>query len=202
MDNPPATELTEKGARDWSLVQRALKDDQKAYEALVKHYRDIIFFMLLKMVRNKDDASDLTIVAFTKAFKKLHQYSPEFTFSTWLFRIASNNCIDFIRRKKQTISLDRNYVSNEGDEYSFDPRSDTLNPEERIIRKQKMQLMQCAVEKLEPHYRELVHLHYYQEKSYEEIAVKLNLPIGTVKGKLFRARDLMQRSLKNIYGKI
>ena len=88
--------LSEKGQHDFQLVQRALQSgEQKAYAELMERYREPIYFMLLKMVNNKDDAEDLTIEAFGKAFRRLDQYTPQFAFSTWLFKIATNNCIDF-----------------------------------------------------------------------------------------------------------
>src|SRR3972149_2743724 len=158
--------------------------------------------MLLKMVKSKDDADDLTIEAFGKAFKNLAQYTPDFAFSTWLFKIATNNCIDFIRRKKEAVSLDRTYETSDGDEISFEPKSDFLNPEEKAIKKQKIELMQSVVEKLQPRYRTLVELRYFQEKSYDEIAKELDLPIGTVKAQLFRARELLYHTLRNMHGKI
>ena len=195
--------LSAKGARDWKLIQSALKKgDQKAYAELMGRYKDTIFFMLLKMVKDKDDADDLTIEAFGKAFRNLEQYTPDFAFSTWLFKIATNNCIDFIRRKKHAVSLDRTFENADGDEMSFEPRSDTLNPEEKTIRKQKIEMMQSVVEKLQPRYRMLVELRYFQERSYEEIALELDLPIGTVKAQLFRARELLYHTLKNMQGKI
>jgi RNA polymerase sigma-70 factor (ECF subfamily) len=87
---------------DLELVRRAVdKKDQKAYAELMSRYRDSIYFMLLKMINNKDDADDLTIEAFGKAFHRLHQYTPNYAFSTWLFKIASNNCIDWIRKQKK-----------------------------------------------------------------------------------------------------
>ena len=203
MENALNANLSAKGNHDWKLVQRALHDcDQKAFAELMGRYRDTIFFMLLKMVKDRDDADDLTIEAFGKAFKNLAQYTPDFAFSTWLFKIATNNCIDFIRRKKSAVSLDRTYETADGDEISFEPKSDTLNPEEKAIKKQKIQLMQSVVEKLQPRYRTLVELRYFQEKSYEEIAKELDLPIGTVKAQLFRARDLLLHTLRNMRGKI
>lgn len=202
MEKDISSNLSAKGVHDWKLIQRAKGGDQKAYAELMGRYKDTIFFMLLKMVKDKDDADDLTIEAFGKAFRNLAQYTPDFTFSTWLFKIATNNCIDFIRRKKSAVSLDRTYENADGDEISFDPKSDTLNPEERAIKKQKIKLMQSVVEKLQPRYRTLVELRYFQEKSYEEIAQELDLPIGTVKAQLFRARELLYHTLKNIQGGI
>jgi len=197
------TNLSAKALQDWKLVQRALnKSDQKAYAELMQRYRDTIFFVLLKMVRDKNDADDLTIEAFGKAFRHLHQYTPDFAFSTWLFKIATNNCIDFIRKRKEAISLDRTYESADGDEFSFEPKSESLNPEEKAIKKQKIKLMQSVVEKLPPRYRTLVEQRYFHEKSYEEIALELDLPIGTVKAQLFRARELLYTTLRHLQGKI
>jgi RNA polymerase sigma-70 factor (ECF subfamily) len=195
--------LSAKATYDWKLVQRAMKkSDQKAYAELMGRYKDTIFFMLLKMVRDKDNADDLTIEAFGKAFRNLHQYTPDYAFSTWLFKIATNNCIDFIRRRKEAISLDRTYETADGDSISFEPKSDTLNPEEKAIKKQKIKLMRSVVAKLQPRYRTLVELRYFEEKTYEEIARELDLPIGTVKAQLFRARDLLYHTLRNMRGKI
>ncbi len=192
--------LTEKAIRDYKLVQLALNDgDQNAYAELMHHYRDSLYFMLLKMTNDATDADDLTIEAFGKAFKNLHQYTPEYAFSTWLFKIASNNCIDFIRKKKRnTFSLDKSLFDGEdGDEMSNKLASNTLDPEENYIKKQKIKLMRQVVEKLKPHYRKLIELRYFQELSYEEIATELNLPLGTVKAQLFRAREFLYQILKN-----
>lgn len=203
MEKDLNSNLSAKGAHDWKLIQLALKKgDQKAYAELMGRYRDTIFFMLLKMVKDKDDADDLTIEAFGKAFRNLGQYTPDFAFSTWLFKIATNNCIDFIRRKKDSVSLDRTFENADGDEMSFEPKSDTLNPEEKAIKKQKIQMMQSVVEKLQPRYRMLVELRYFQEKSYEEIAKELDLPIGTVKAQLFRARELLYHTLRHMEGRL
>ena len=92
--------LSDKARRDYMLVKKATDGDQKAYAELLDRYRDAIYYMLLKMVNNASDAEDLTIEAFGKAFKNLNQYAPNYAFSTWLFKIATNNCIDFIRKKK------------------------------------------------------------------------------------------------------
>jgi RNA polymerase sigma factor (sigma-70 family) len=197
--------LSDKARHDFILVQKAINSrDQKAYAELMSRYRDSIYFMLLKMVNNKDDAEDLTIEAFGKAFKRLQQYTPNYAFSTWLFKIASNNCIDFIRRKKNnsTYSIDKPFDNGEGDELTMEIRSETLDPEEKIIRKQKMDMMREVVEKLKPRYRQLVELRYFQELSYEEIAAELDLPLGTVKAQLFRAREFLFNIMKNTQGSL
>ena len=195
--------LSDKAQQDYKLVQKAIKGDQKAYASLMERYRDSIYFLLLKMVNNKDDADDLTIEAFGKAFNKLTQYTPNFAFSTWLFKIASNNCIDFIRRKKKlTLSIDRRQENDEGMETTIHLKSDMLDPEEKFVKKQKIKLLQDIVKKLKPRYRELVELRYFKELSYEEIAQQLDIPLGTVKAQLFRAREFLQGILKNVEGKI
>ncbi len=196
--------LTEKAQRDFKLVQLAVgQGDQKAYASLMGYYKDAIYFMLLKMTNNPDDAEDMTIEAFGKAFKKLDQYTPEYAFSTWLFKIASNNCIDFIRRKKMDLlSINKTYDDEDGIEMSHNLPGYGPDPEEKFIEKQKIKLMREVVEKLKPHYRELVQLRYFEELSYEEIAEQMAIPLGTVKAQLFRAREFLYNIMKNAEGTI
>lgn len=192
--------LSEKAKFDLVLVDQAMAGDQKAFAELMDRYRDAIYFMLLKMVNNKSDAEDLTIEAFGKAFKNIHQYTPNFAFSTWLFKIATNNCIDFIRKKKANlVSIDQTVEDQEGPIPSPTAhlQSSNLDPEEQLIKEQNIKLIQEVVSKLKPRYRKLIELRYFREFSYEEIADELNLPIGTVKAQLFRARELLFNILKN-----
>jgi len=192
--------LSEKAQYDYRLVQLALNGDQKAYTELLDRYRDAIYFMLLKMVNNKSDAEDLTIEAFGKAFKNIKQYTPNFAFSTWLFKIATNNCIDFIRKKKANhVSLD--HSGEDQEDPSTNIEASVLTPEESMIKNQKISLLRSVVSKLKPRYRNLVELRYFKEYSYEEIAQELNLPIGTVKAQLFRARELLFNILKSTSAK-
>ncbi|MEI6683216.1 MAG: sigma-70 family RNA polymerase sigma factor [Bacteroidota bacterium] len=194
--------LTEKAKHDFVLVQSALnRGDQQAYADLLNKYRDTLYFMMLKMTNNPTDAEDLTIEAFGKAFKNLKQYSPDFAFSTWLFKIAANNCIDFLRKSKR-IQFADNYDDEESPDAPANIPSHTLDPEEKIIEKQKIQLMHEVVDKLKPHYRHLIELQYFKEWSYEEIATELNLPLGTVKAQLFRAREFLYQILRNAHEKI
>ena len=184
--------LSEKAKYDLILVESAKAGDQLAYGDLMDRYRDSIYFMMLKMVKDSDDADDLTIEAFGKAFNRLSQYSPNFAFSIWLFKIASNNCIDFIRKKRiKVTSMDSGLVNDNGDVMKIDARSNTLNPEETVMQGQRVVHMRLLVSKLKPKYRELVEKRYFQELSYEEIATEMNLPLGTVKAQLFRARDFL-----------
>ena len=196
--------LTGKAQRDYELVKAALeKGEQNAYAELMKNYRDSLYFMMLKMTNNPEDADDLTIEAFGKAFKNLEKYTPEFAFSTWLFKIASNNCIDFIRKKrmKEQISINLNDLEDSGNDLSDLLPATSRTPEEEIIRQQKIQALRDVIDRLKPHYKRLIELRYYEERSYEEISTDLDLPIGTVKAQLFRAREFLYQILKNSHEK-
>jgi RNA polymerase sigma-70 factor (ECF subfamily) len=188
--------LSDKAQYDYELVLQAMEGEQKAYGELLGRYRDAIYFMLLKMVNNPSDAEDLTIEAFGKAFKNIKQYTPNYAFSTWLFKIATNNCIDFIRKKKlNNISIDQS--SHSEDSMPMSIPADGPDPEENMISQQKVMLLRSVVSKLKPRYRKLIELRYFYEFSYEEISDELELPIGTVKAQLFRARELLYNVLKN-----
>jgi RNA polymerase sigma-70 factor (ECF subfamily) len=191
--------LSEKAKFDLELVRHAARGNQKAYAELMSRYRDAIYFMLLKMVNNKTDAEDLTIEAFGKAFKNLEQYSPSYAFSTWLFKIASNKCIDYLRKKRaNVVSIDGTFADdNKDSEPQIHLKDEGLNPEENLIREQKAVLMRTVVKKLKPRYRSLIELRYFREFSYEEIAEEMGLPLGTVKAQLFRARELLYHTLKD-----
>lgn len=192
-----AEHLSDKAKQDFQLVEAARKGNQSAYTELMEKYRDSIYFMMLKMVKNQDDADDLTIEAFGKAFSRIDQYSPSFAFSTWLFKIASNNCIDFIRKKRiQVTSMDTGRTTEDGQTIFFDAKSSTLDPEQDIIYGQKVIHIRKFVSQLKPRYRELVEKRYFEELSYEEIAEELNLPLGTVKAQLFRARDFLANMME------
>lgn len=188
--------LSEKARQDYELVKAALGGDEKAFARLLARYKDTIYFMLLKMINNRNDAEDLTLEAFGKAFKNLHQYSPTYAFSTWLFKIASNNCIDFLRKRKGVfVSIE----NGNGQELSEPVRlkSKEPDPEEKLIRKQKAILLHKVVRRLKPRYRTLVELRYFSEYSYDEIAKELNLPLGTVKAQLFRAREMLFKMIES-----
>ena len=193
--------LSEKAQKDYELVQRATNNkDEQAFSDLMEKYKDPIYYMLLKMVKNRDDADDLTLEAFGKAFNKLNQYTPNFAFSTWLFKIATNNCIDFLRKKKKNImSIDNRVSNNDGDEFMFEIKSDGMTPEELAVNEQKIKLIRKFVKKLKPRYEILVEMRYFKEMSYEEISVELNLPLGTVKAQLFRAREFLFNIMKHSF---
>ena len=190
--------LTAKGKRDYKLIQRALNEgDQKAYAELLKYYRDPLYFRMLKITQNSDDADDLTIEVFAKAFKNLNKYTPDYAFSTWLFAIANNHAIDFTRNKNRNLANknERNDKAEKG--HHSRTASEAPDPEELFIRSQKVEMIHEVVDKLKPRYKRLIDLRYFKEYSYEEIVNELNVPLGTIKAQLFRARELLYNILSN-----
>jgi RNA polymerase sigma factor (sigma-70 family) len=182
---------------DRVLVAEAKKGDPKAFETLERKYRKSVYYMLLKMVKNADDAEDLTQEAFAKAFVSIEKFDSKYAFSTWLFRIATNNCIDFIRKKRvQTVSIDAPVSGDDGSTMRFDVRDHNLDPNQTMLKKQRKQYLAKAIDRLPEKYRILVELRYFKELSYEEVANELQIPLGTVKAQLFRARELLSQELK------
>ncbi|MFC3879221.1 RNA polymerase sigma factor [Algoriphagus namhaensis] len=186
-------DFSKKALQDFTLIDQAvIEKDQQAYAMLMKRYKKAVYFMILKMIRDADDAEDLTMEAFAKAFKNLHRFKKDYTFSTWLFRIATNNTIDFIRKKKlKTMSLNTTMTDDGGNSVTIDVEDDDNNPQDEFIRSQRIEMVRIFVDKLPAKYRTLVKLRYFDELSYEEIAQELEKPLGTVKAQLHRSRELL-----------
>lgn len=173
---------------DKALIKEALAGSQLAYEKLMERYYDSIYVMVLRLVGNMTDAEELTQEVFTKAFGKLSIYDEQYAFSSWLFSIASNTSIDFLRKKKYiAVSLDEQKGSE----------SPNPNPEERLIQKQDVKTVLTKMETLKDQYRRLIELRYFEEYTYEEMAEELSLPMGTVKTQLHRAKNQLLKSLKS-----
>ncbi|MEL7148391.1 MAG: sigma-70 family RNA polymerase sigma factor [Bacteroidota bacterium] len=192
-------QFSDKALKDFKLIDEAVQEgSEQAYADLMERYKKPVYHMILKMVRNVDDAEDLTIEAFAKAFKNLARFKKDYTFSTWLFRIATNNAIDFIRKKKlDTYSLNTSFSDDNGEAVTIDVEDSNLNPAEETIKSQKIELIRMFVTKLPSKYQRLVRLRYFDELSYEEIAKELGAPLGTVKAQLHRARELMYDLVKD-----
>lgn len=200
IDSNSASLFSDKAKSDLLLVRAAQKGDQKAFAILLKRYRESVFFTISRMVKNQHDAEDLTMEAFGKAFRNIRYYKPTNAFSTWLFRIATNGAIDFIRCNRQrTISIDKDPDFDESSSVPQVPQLMELSddPEESMIREQKQQIMWQIVQQLHDDYRDITIKRYFEEKSYVEIAEELNIPIGTVKVRLFRSRELLIATMRN-----
>ena len=181
-----------KTQRDFRLVKQILESGNRvAYSQLMDEYFEKVYSRMLKMTGQPGDAEDLTMEAFNKAFSKLDQYTSEFAFSTWLYRIAKNNCIDYLRRNKK----DSDTMVNQQDAgvgiAAHELANQLPSPEQLMITQQETRLLREIVDTLHPKYKDIIKLHYFNELSCEEIAHKLDLPEGTVKVRLFRARELL-----------
>lgn len=181
--------LSARAQEDYELVKRALAGDEQSYTILYERYRQSVFHTVQKMVRQKDDADDLVSEAFTKAFTKLDSYTPKYAFSTWLLKITTNNCIDYIRKKRLNLfSIDETVKADGDADFSQNVHAGSLDPEELFIQTQKVRLMRSVLSKLDVKYRLMIELRFFEERSYEEIAQELEIPIGTVKAQLHRAK--------------
>ncbi len=188
------TNLTEKARKDALLVAKVLDSgDRKAYASLMNTYFDQVYTLMLKMSGDNLDAEDLTMEAFSRAFIKLEQYTSDFAFSTWLFRIARNNCIDFLRRRKKEETASG--IPEQGEKDHTQATSEIPcylpGPEQLMINRQETLFLRKIVQGLKPHYKAIIEMHYFQDMKCEEIALELNLPESTVKVRLFRARELL-----------
>lgn len=189
-----ASEERNEGAGDAELVASVLAGKQERFGELVERYQGRLVNYLFRLVRSQDDALDLAQEIFVKVYQALDRYDPHYKFSTWLFRVAQNAAIDQIRRRRlQLVSFDRPTENDEDRPWEFaspdpDPYGDLRNRERGAA-------IQRAIDALPWEYRELIVLRHFGELSYDEIAQLKGMPLGTVKNKLFRARQLLKESL-------
>lgn len=182
---------------DVKLIKKALAKDQSAYDKLMKKYYNLIYNLVYRMIYKKEDAEDLTQEAFIKAFNSLHKFDNQFAFTTWLFKIATNNCIDYLRKKKlSTFSIDKEIDSEEDDLKIEIPDRENL-PDSSIIKTQRKKIINEAIDSLPEKYKKVIILRHTEERDYEEIARILKIPLGTVKAHIFRGRELLYKYLKD-----
>ena len=177
------------------LVRRCLAGDEKAYRELVEMYQSRVFSLALRMLRRVEDAEDVVQETFIRMFRALDRYDPSRPFGAWLFSIASRLCIDQIRRRRlQPISLTQR--DREDEEYEIEVVDPGLQPDETTARAEEEQRTRVLIDSLPPHYRIVVLLRHQQDLAYEEIAEALQLPLGTVKARIHRARALLRERLE------
>ncbi len=179
-------------------IAEALAGNQKAYAWLMHKHRSSIFHIINRMVKDDEAALDLVQETFMKAFASLGSYRSEYRFSTWLYRIAANASIDHLRKRRiSALSLDQPTQTEDGTvefevpDYSYHPGLDLERKEQSIG-------IDEAINSLPPTYREVIVLRHKDDKSYEEIADLLGVPVGTVKARIFRARELLKKKLKHL----
>mgnify|MGYP001169455239 CR=1 FL=1 len=189
--------LSEQGRRDLLLINKALKSgDPASYNELMGLYRDPLYFMFYEKVNEEELAKDLTIESLGKAFTKLNLYNSKYAFSTWLFALAHNHFIDYLRKNKlSTISIEENIFIENNKLKQFNLASQDASPEQIMEKRQRILILRKIVTQLKPIYRDLVRLRYFKELSYNEISNKLGIPIGTVKVQLFRSREQLFKIL-------
>jgi RNA polymerase sigma-70 factor (ECF subfamily) len=181
---------------DKDLIDGALGGEQEAYRELMNRHKSAIFHIILKIVRDNEVAADLVQDTFMKAFMSLSSYRSEFRFSTWLYRIGANCAIDHLRKQRiKTLSLNAPTDSGDG-RLEFDIPDESRNPEKDLVNREQRVSINDAIDSLPDKYRTVINYRHRDNKSYEEIAEALNIPIGTVKARIFRARELLKKKLR------
>ena len=187
---------SERAKEDKLIVHQILAGDSSQFQLLMDRYYDIIFYTILKMVYNKKDAEEIALEAFGRAFQNLSTYSKEYAFSTWLFTIATNRAIDHLRRQsKPTVVIEE---ENKDDYETVVLAGEAQShPDEILIQRQKSGELRSLVDELKPFWQQLIEMRYYKELSYEEIAEQLEMPMGTVKNQLYRAKQKLSKLAQN-----
>lgn len=192
-DNTPS----QSSEQDRALVSEALAGRQGAYNELMAKYQGALTRHVQRMVRKPGEVDDLVQECFIKAFSALHSYSSEYAFSTWLYKIATNHTIDYLRKKKlATLSIDKPFQTKDG-EIEYELPDTSYRPDRHIVEDQQRELIQQAIDSLPPKYHKVIVMRHQQDRSYEEIALALDLPLGTVKAHIFRARALLYKYLRD-----
>lgn len=196
-NDSPRENASESSREDDLLVRQAIGGGENAYRKLVEKYERALYFHILKMIKNREQVEDLVQESFVKAFNNLNSYSNTYAFSTWLYRIATNHTIDYLRKKKlQTLSIDEPVRTREG-EMQMQLPDKQASADRQIIQKQRQRMVQNAIGDLPEKYRRVIEMRHMEEKSYQEISDILDLPLGTVKAHIFRARELLYKAMKD-----
>ena len=198
-------QFSPRALQDFGLIQRFLfQQEEKAYAELVEYYRRPLFNLIQRMVSQTAVAEDLTMEVLARAYHYLPGFQPVFAFSTWLFRIATNHSIDFLRlRRLQTVSLHAAIAVANGEELGFFELPDAdPTPQEALIRTQRTDYLRRAVAQLPPKYRRALELHYFEELSYAEIVAQHGLTLVTVKSRMHRGRALLAQQLAHTLSSI
>lgn len=174
-------------------IERSKKNDQKAFNFLLDTFWDNVYGFQLKRIQNENDAEDITIQTFSRAFDKIETYNPKYSFKTWLITISKNIHIDLIRKEKRVVEA---VHSHSDAAQAYQVLDETPSIEDKLIIEQNLAKLLRDIKKLKPDYQKVIHLRYFQELSYKEISKELNEPINNVKVKLLRAKKLLAQIIK------
>jgi RNA polymerase sigma-70 factor (ECF subfamily) len=183
-------------SKDLQLVQQAQKGNQKAFTTLFNNYKSYILNFVTIMIKNSSDAEDVTLEVFAKAFGKIDSFNPNYNFSTWIYRIAVNSSIDYLRAKRRGPIFTDSLIT-EIESYVNRLPDKGFSPEDILISEQHLQKFQKLITKMSPTFRKIIELRFEQGKQYEEIANELGLKIGTIGAQIHRARHELYKILKD-----
>lgn len=196
-EKPIRQQASASSLEDDGFVERAIKGDQSAFADIVNKYQRPLYFHVSRMIREKEHTEDLVQEIFMKSFNNINSYNTGYAFSTWLYRIATNHTIDYLRKKKlQTFSIDEPLKTRDGD-LQMEIPDENFNTDKPILKKQRSDIIRKAIDDLPEKYRQVIEMRHMDEKSYDEIAEELDLPLGTVKAHIFRAREMLYKALKD-----
>ncbi len=184
---------------EFEIIQKILGGEVNHFEILQRKYQKPLTLLITRMIHNAEDAQDLVQETFIKAYNNLRFFKKEFSFHSWLFKIASNLCIDYLRKQRiQKISIEQPFPSSNEDDKHFDYPDKDADIDVKISIVERDKILHQAINLLPEHYRKIIHLRYFEELDYQELAEKLSLPLGTVKVHLFRARKALLEILKSL----
>lgn len=183
---------------DAELIRRCLANDQAAYGQLLARYRRQVLALVWRMVSDREEAQDLAQEAFIRAFRSLHTFDQTRSFPAWLYRITSNLCVDYYRKRKlDTVSLVQSGGEG-GEERTIDLPSGGAGPDEQYADRKGAERLDQLIRTLPAPYRIVVLLRHQSEMAYDEIAEALNLPLGTIKARLHRAHKMLKEKLERL----
>jgi len=169
-------------------IKKAKQNNQKAFNFLLDEFWDYVYGFQLKRIENENDAEDITIQTFSKAFDKIDKFDEKYKFKTWLITISKNIHIDFVRKENASI---QSKIIDKEDDKSFDVLDESPTPEDKLITEQNLAQLLRDIKKLKPNYQEVINLRFFQELSYKEISEELEEPMNNIKVKLLRAKKLL-----------
>ncbi len=189
-------QAAESSAEDEAIIRDVLAGNVNAFASLERKYRRIVTYLIRKMIRDEEDVNDLVQDTFVKAYQALPSFQFEYPFSRWLYKIASNRCIDHLRRKRFAMSsIDAPVRGKDGGEFYLEPEDKGPTPDVTLLAKERIELLREALAAIPERYREVIRLRHDEELEYQEIADRLGQPLGTVKANLFRARKMLFKML-------